>query len=340
MKSPTKSPLENLAAAPHRFHFDAAVRLLDSGGEDEIAFQAPPSLAQPKAEVLAVDTASRRPKLVTSVIGLIGPSGEMPRWYTELLAQAQRQKSRAVLDFFDLLAQRLVAAFASAGAKYRLNRSAERAKRRGRPEPIGGALLALTGHATGNQEHRLEAGGDALRHYAGFFSSYPRSASRLASMVSDYLGRKVEVIEFAGAWLTIAPDQQSRLPAGRRPGAFCALGVDAAIGIRTWDQQAGFIVQIGPLNQQEFDALLPDRPRLRALVSLIRAYVGMEADFSIRLVLRSAEIPELRLQGAGGEAPRLGWSSWLPSGTAAIRGRTTVQDTLFSAAVVEGLKAQ
>jgi type VI secretion system protein ImpH len=66
----------------------------------------------------------------------------------------------------------------------------------------------------------------------------------------------------------------------------------------------------------------------------------MEADFSIRLVLRSAEIPELRLQASGGEAPRLGWSSWLPSGTASIRGRTTVQDTLFSAAVVEGLKAQ
>ncbi|MDE2239759.1 MAG: type VI secretion system baseplate subunit TssG, partial [Rhodospirillales bacterium] len=148
-----KSPLERLAASPHLFRFDAAARLLRLAAtgrrkDDAIQFAAPPSLAQPAAEVLEAKAPQpgKRAKLVTTLIGLTGPSAEMPRWYTELLAQAHRNKSRAVLDFFDLLAQRLVAAFALAGAKYRLPRSAEQAAQAGVEEPVGAGILALTGY--------------------------------------------------------------------------------------------------------------------------------------------------------------------------------------------------
>lgn len=340
-----KSPLERLAVKPHLFRFDAAVRLLRLAApgrarDDAISFAAPPSLAQPAAEVLEAQPAQQgqRAKLVTTLIGLTGPSAEMPRWYTELLAQSYRQKSRAVLDFFDLLAQRLVTAFAQAGAKYRLPRSAEQAAQAGVEEPIGAGILAFTGYGTQHLESRLAVGADALRHYAGFFSAHPRSSSRLATMVSDYLSRPVEIREFAGAWLPIAPDQQSRLPRGRVAGAFCALGVDAAIGTRAWDQQARFIVRVGPLSRAEFEALLPDKPRLPALVSLIRAYVGWEADFAINLVLDAREIPTLSLGGGTG-AVRLGWTSWMPSSTAGLTGRAYVDETLFSADIVEKLSA-
>ncbi|EKM99748.1 MULTISPECIES: type VI secretion system baseplate subunit TssG [Acidocella] len=340
-----KSPLERLAATPHLFRFDAAVRLLRLAArtrhkDDAVRFAAPPSLAQPVAEVLEAQAPSggRRARLVSTLIGLIGPSAEMPRWYTELLAQANRQKSRAVLDFFDLLAQRLISGFALAGAKYRLPRSAEQAAQAGVEEPIGAGLLAFTGFGTPHLEPRLPVGADALRHYAGFFAAHPRSSSRLASMVSDYLGRPVEIREFAGAWLPIAPDQQSRLPRGRIPGAFCALGQDAAIGTRAWDQQARFIVRIGPLSRAGFEALLPDKALLPALVSLIRAYVGWEADFAINLVLDAQEIPPLSLGGGPGAA-RLGWTSWAPSSTAGLKGRVLVDETLFSAATVERLSA-
>ncbi|MGE4481424.1 type VI secretion system baseplate subunit TssG [Acidocella sp.] len=338
-----KSPLERLAAKPYLFQFDAAVRLLrlsatDRHKDDAIQFAAPPSLAQPAAEVLEAHPSrtGKRAKLVTTLIGLTGPSAEMPRWYTELLAQSYRQKSRAVLDFFDLLAQRLVAAFAQAGGKYRLPRSAEQAAQTGADEPIGSGILAFAGFNAPNLENRLAVGADALRHYAGFFSAHPRSSSRLASMVSDYLGRPVEIREFMGAWLPIPPDQQSRLPRGRMPGAFCALGTDAAIGTRAWDQQARFIVRIGPLTRAEFELLLPDKPRLPALVSLIRAYVGWETDFAINLILNSQDIPPLSL-GAQPGAARLGWTSWIPSSTSSLKNRVMVDETMFSAEIVERL---
>jgi len=241
------------------------------------------------------------------------------------------------VSFFDLLGQRLIAGFARAGGKYRLTRSSETAHRAGGDEPIGAALLAFTGFGTPHLTDRLAAGPDALRHYAGFFAGHPRSAVRLASMAADYLGLPVEVEEFAGAWLTIAPDQQSRLPRGRLPGAYHQLGQSAAVGTRAFDQQARFILRIGPLSRAAFEALLPDRYRLGELVSLVRAYVGWEADFAVNLVLEAGEIPALTLAGGPAPAPRLGWTSWLPAPTAELIGRKTVTDTLFAATLVESL---
>ena len=61
-----------------------------------------------------------------------------------------------------------------------------------------------------------------------------------ARMMSDWLGMRVEVVEFAGAWLPLPPDQRTRLsshgpgagsasmprpacgPGTRRPGSYCA----------------------------------------------------------------------------------------------------------------------
>lgn len=344
-----KSPLERLREKPGRFRFDAAYRLLLNfqaalrDDDDSVRFVATATTSQPNTEVTAAEPAKpRKPaRLTTPMIGLIGPSTVMPRWYTELIAQSVRNKSTGVVDFFDLLAQRLVVAFARAGIKYRLHRSAETSGNTADAvEPIGAGLLALTGYGTAHMADRLAAGPDILRHYAGFFSSRPRSADRLAAMVSHYLGRPATIVEFAGTWLTLPPDQQSRLPRGRVPGAFNRLGQDAAIGTRAYDQQARFIVRIGPLNHDEFNALLPDQARLGALVSLIRAYVGWEADFAINLVLTRSEIPQLRMAGkAETTAPRLGWTSWLPSSTSQLKGQTTTDEAIFGATMIEAMPA-
>jgi type VI secretion system protein ImpH len=338
------TPLGWLREAPHRFRFDAAVRLLVLGSRhvadgDKVLFKGLPVLSQPVAEVVDVElpTAGQRAVLRTPLIGLVGPSGVMPRWYTELVAQANRARSRGIADFFDLLAQRFVMAFAQAGAKYRLARSAEVADPAVvEAEPIGAGVLAFTGFGTAHMVERLAAGPEVLRYYSGYFSARPRSADRLAAMVSDFLGRRTELREFVGAWLTLSADQQTRLPRGRAAGAYNRLSVDAVIGTRAWDQQARFVVRVGPLNRAEFEALLPDRRKLGELVSLIRAYVGWEADFAVQLVLAAPEIPVLRLAGPGiADAPRLGWTSWAPSTTDRLKGRVVVDDAVFAATLVE-----
>jgi type VI secretion system protein ImpH len=346
------SPLEALRRTPKRFRFGAAVRLLwlaaatgDAG--DAIRFAASASLAQPAAEIEAARPGEPA-KLVTGVIGLTGPSSVMPRWYTEILAQSRRGgagQSSPMAAFFDLLAQRIIAGFAMSGVKYRPHLATELAFHakdddagRDAPDPLGAALLALTGYGTAHLADRLAIGPAALQHYAGFFTARPRSADRLAAMASDWLGRRVEVREFAGAWLVLGPDQQSRMPRGRHSGQFHQLGVDCAAGARAFDQQARFILRIGPLSCAEFEALLPDRTALKRFVSLVRAYVGLEADFAVNLVLDPAEIPPLALGAV--HAPRLGWTAWLPAPAARLTGRKPADEALFSAALVEAAKPE
>ena len=86
--------------------------------------------------------------------------------------------------------------------------------------------------------------------------------------------------------------------------------------------------------------LLPDRPLLRELVSLVRAFVGFEVGFAVNPVLAGDAVPPLGMSCPGepamaGAGPLLGWNTWLPTSKVAPR-RTDASDALFEAEIVEG----
>ena len=59
--------------------------------------------------------ASRRsPDVTVGMMGLTGPSGVLPRYYSEIVTQTLRARSAELHDFMDLLAHRFVAFFAVA----------------------------------------------------------------------------------------------------------------------------------------------------------------------------------------------------------------------------------
>ena len=344
---PRASVYARLFAEPRRFRLDAAVRVLAraAGKADPaqaVRFRSAPGLVYPAAEVAALEPAKdgAAPQLTTPAIGLTGAAGVLPRLYTEALTATLRGRSRALHDFLDMLSHRLVAMFVSAGFKYRLNRSAEMPASGSRPEDdrVAETLLAFTGFATPHLVPRLRIGAEPLLHYSGLFAGHPRSAERLAALASDWLGRKVEVVQFAGAWLPLAPDQRTALAVGRRPGAWNRLGVDAAIGVRAWDPQARVILRIGPLDYRGFAALLPDRRGLQDLVALVRSFLGYETDFAVNPVLSGSEIPALRLDAAADPAPRLGWNTWAPAPPPEVPGIAPrdAEDAVFEAETVEG----
>jgi type VI secretion system protein ImpH len=332
-----RSALASLLAEPRRFRFDAAIRVLmrarrTADPAEAARFRSPTGLAYPPADVLDVrQSDDALPEVIVSLIGLSGPSGVLPRHYSEMVTQTVRARSTALRDFLDLLAHRFVAFFARAGSKYRPARVAE-AAHAGSPDAVARVLLALTGYGTPHLAERLAVGTEPLLHYAGHFALRPRSAERLGALVSDWLGMHVEVVEFAGAWLALPPDQRTRLAAH---GSWCRLGVDAAAGIRAWDPQARIILRIGPLDLQEFQRLLPDRIALRRLVSLVRAYVGFELGFAINPVLAAREIPPLLLNAGAEPPPRLGWNTWIPGPPGGFSRREDAADAIFEAEVIE-----
>jgi type VI secretion system protein ImpH len=333
-----RSPLELLSGTPRRFGFDAAVRLLTLARRTEdpaevARFRSPPGLTYPPADVLEVH-GTGRPDVTVGVMGLVGPTGVLPRHYTDAVVQALRGRSSSLHAFVDLLSHRFVAFFARAGAKYRPARAAETAALRTPPvqDPITKILLALTGHGTAHLTDRMLISTPPLLHYAGLFAMRPRSAQRLGAMVSDWLGMRVEVIEFAGAWLNLPPDQRSRIGAY---GQFNRLSMDAAAGVRAWDPQARIILRIGPLDRAGFERLLPDREALHNLVSLVRAYIGFEIGFAINPVLAADNVPPLRLDSLANPPPRLGWNTWLEPSAGGIKRHADAAEPQFEAEIIE-----
>jgi type VI secretion system protein ImpH len=335
-----RSTLALLGAMPQRFRFDAAVRVLTRARHapdpaDAMRFHSPAGLVYPPSDVIEVkQQGDGLPDVTVGLMGLTGPSGVLPRYYSEVVTQTVRSRSTALRDFLDVLAHRFVAFFAGAGIKYRPARAAEAALLRSPPAPdrVTQVLLALTGYGTAHLAPRLAAGTEPLLHYAGLFALRPRSADRLGALISDWLGMKVEVVEFAGAWLPLPPDQRTRLSAH---GAWSKLGVDAAAGVRAWDPQARIILRIGPLDLKGFQRLLPDRVALRRLVSLVRAYVGYELGFAVNPVLAARQVPPLLLTATADPPPRLGWNTWVPGPGPGVVCRADAADAVFEAEVIE-----
>jgi len=343
-----KSPVEQLRRDPTRFTFDAAVRLLQHAAEtgdpaEATRFETPSSLTYPSAEVISVTSSERdgQTGIVTTVMGLVGPSGVLPRGYTEAVTVAERDRSPSLHAFLDLIADRFVGHFAGAGAKYRPHRAAENATLSSKADPIRDVLLALVGYQAPDLAPRLACSEALLLHYGGFFASRPRSADRLAALASDWLDSTVVVEQFVGAWLDLPPDQRSALPRGRDEGSFCRLGVDAAIGTRAWDVQAKVVLRVGPLSLPAFEKLLPGGLSLTQFVALVRAYLGVETGFAVNLVLARDALPPLRLQHEAAErrqGPRLGWNSWLTApASSKLR---DADEAMFDAEVVEAEVAQ
>jgi type VI secretion system protein ImpH len=289
----------------------------------------PPSAIYDLERPAAADAA---PVMTVAFLGLTGPSGVLPRHYTELLLRMARDakgpEKHALRDWLDLFNHRLISLFYRAWEKYRFYIPYERRDyARGEPDPFTQALFSLVGlglpalrgrlrvAVPGEGQERVLARTDdlALLRYAGLFAHRPRCAVALEALLRDHFGVGAEVRQFRGQWLLLDADNQSRLGG---PGG--ALGVNAVAGERVWDVQGKFRVRLGPLRYAEFDALLPDRSPLPArkgfflLGQLVRLYAGPEFDFDVQLVLRAEDVPACRLGGEGGG--RLGWNTWVRTG--------------------------
>ncbi len=325
----TDPPLEQvLFEEGYRFDFFQAVRVLErlfphrkpvgreaKPGQEVVRFRSHPSLSFPPSqihEISRADDEGRPPEMVVTFMGLTGPLGVLPRHYTELLIGRIRQKDETLRDFLDIFNHRLISHFYRAWEKYRFAIAYERAvSKQEAYDPFSLCLFDLMGMGTTGLRGGLEVEDEALLFYAGLIAQHPRSASALEGLLADYFAVPVRVSQFVGQWLPLSSEDRSRLGAGE---ANSALGINAVLGSRVWDQPAKFVLRVGPLTYADFCGLLPSGKAFHPFVQLTRFFVGQEFDFDVQLVLKAVEVPRCRLGETGPRAPRLGWSTWLRTG--------------------------
>lgn len=308
---------EGLFSEGHLFSFLQAVRLLETMHPERTP---PGEGSDPASEVVRFRSAVRlgfpagdveeiRPpggaktgpaEMTVHVLGLAGVHGPLPPAVAELAMERAFHGDRAMRDFLDLFNHRLVSLLYRARKKYRpaLDPGAPGQGR------IATVLLSLIGLGTPHLSGRLGIQDRALLPYAGFLLAKPRPTVGLARLLEDCFGVAVEIAERKGAWHELEPIDVTRLGAG---GQNRALGISTVAGSRVWDQAARFEVRLGPLTFEQFQSFLPGGHAHGPLASVVRFSVREELDFSLRLTLKAAEVPGLRL----GCNSRLGWTSWL-----------------------------
>jgi type VI secretion system protein ImpH len=311
---------------PWTFDFFQAVRLLQrmrperSGvgtfqpaSREVVRFGANSSFAFPASRIQELQwTDSSAPFMVVNFMGLTGPSGVLPLYYTELLRERIRLKDRTLLNFFDLFNHRMVSLFYQAWEKYRFQVAYERGER----DRFSHHLLDLIGLGTPGLVRRQTVSDDSLLFYSGLLSLHTRSASALRSVLIDYFDVNVELEQFVGAWYPLDQDDQCCFESG---GSFSEqLGVGAVVGDEVWDHQSGLRITLGPLTLRQYVDFLPHGSAYAPLQALTKFFTGNQLECEIQLVLKREEVPPCELDGVPAEdgekiLPQLGWLTWAKS---------------------------
>ncbi|QDU58356.1 type VI secretion system baseplate subunit TssG [Aeoliella mucimassa] len=350
--SPTKNAneLEDLLSDQgHAFDFYQAISLLtkqETDGDVRIADEKPvkfvtsPSLAFPASAIQRIDIAdSQAPPTVTvNFMGLTGPSGVLPRHYTEKVQEIERDghgpARHAMRGWFDMFTSRFVWSMYRAWKKMRIDRSLP--ERQG-PRPPRSTytqalfgLIGLGGNAFRNRLHVTTTPGTserthttsddfindwALLRHVSVLSRRRRSAAQIERVLSEHFQVSITVEQFTGQWLELDSASQTRLGCRNNNSQ---LGISAIVGSRVWDVQSKLRLRVGPLSQQQFDSFLPntspdgERRRFFMLCQLARLLLGPEFDFDVQLVLDHQQVPAMQL-GSPTETSsfRLGWNTWL-----------------------------
>jgi len=316
---PAATPVElarRLEAAPWEFDLFQAMRLIEAAhperariGEarrpldEPVRFVQEASLAFAPAALAAFEPATpvRPARLVQRVLGLFGPNGALPIHLTDWARdRARNHGDSAFVRFLDVFHHRMLSLFYRAWAQAQPAVSLDRP----RQDYFGRRLAALCGLGSPSLRNRDGSPDFAKLAHAGVFGRQVRSAECLEVVLGSYFRVPVRIEEFVGHWLSIAPEQHTRLAA--REG-FARLGEDAVVGERTWHVQSRFRVVLGPLAFRDYERFLPRGRSARALHDLVKLYVGMEHSWEVKLVLKKQEVPLAWL----GNSVWVGWSSWL-----------------------------
>jgi type VI secretion system protein ImpH len=336
-------PLAELESQPWSFDFHTALRRIDCAFpdrpltgealrpvEEPVRLGQDPSLSFAPAPIVSFrqPTSERPGRLKVAFLGLFGPNGPLPLHLTE----HARDRIRGVGDrtfaaFVDLFHHRMLLLFHRAWAMGQPTVGQDRPA----SNPFARYLGSLCGLGTPNVLERDLIPDHAKLQFVTYLMSPARNAEGLKAMIGAYFGLPVAIEEFSGDWLELPEENRWRL--GHSPDV-SALGSTSIVGRRVFQRTQKFRVVLGPLTRPDFQGMLPGTQQLESLAQLVRAYVGDELAWDLRLVLS----PEERRQLALGRGSRLGYDAWLGGNYAAGVGteELVVAPPLQHAKVKEG----
>ncbi|RYF65374.1 MAG: type VI secretion system baseplate subunit TssG, partial [Comamonadaceae bacterium] len=109
-------------------------------------------------------------------------------------------------------------------------------------------------------------------------------------------------------WMALPAGELTRLGRGE---VSRAMGLGAMLGQRAWDRQHRVRLHVGPLSLDQYRVFLPIGTARPVLQRWMQQLLGDELEWDAELILEKQQVPATRLGQQQGNAPRLGWVSWL-----------------------------
>ena len=337
-----RPPSPALEEEPERFDFFQAVRLIEGraarartitpvgegsdGAREAVRFKANLSDAFPNSDLAAYDPApdpGGRAELTVNFMSLAGAFGPLPTPITERIKDRRRLRDReaeAPAAFLDVFNHRLISLMMRIKRSYRLALQFGGPDDADQAAPLKALLgLELPGFWPSPDDPLAYKTDRGFLHLAGLLNQRPISLHAVERAVAYHLGATARSAPFQGSWLSLSRNQIMRLG---RNGRNNRLGAGAILGSRVWSQATGVKLLLGPLSLSAFAGLLPTgeaHPGLRRLLGYMlggQYIVYLELDLATRDLDRwirpQPDRPKPRL-GLGGDALKLGWTSWLLS---------------------------
>jgi type VI secretion system protein ImpH len=311
---------QKLSEEPWTFQFFQAVRLLERilpdrspigrfvhPSKEIVRINTHPGMEFPASQIQGLQwQTGAAPVLLINFMGLFGPMGVLPTYYTELIRERIRSKDKTLAAFLNIFNHRMVSLFYQAWEKYRFTIAYERGER----DRFSHHLMDLIGLGTQGLQDRQSVPDDSLLFYSGLFALHARSAVGLRQILADYFDVPVEVEQFVGAWYPLDKVNQCRLENFQISEQ---LGIGAVVGDEIWDQGGAIRVRLGPLSIDEYIDFLPEGSAYQPLRAITRFFSGDEIDFEVQLVLKRDDVPACELSEQVAVVPQLGWSTWVKS---------------------------
>ncbi|MEI8295336.1 MAG: type VI secretion system baseplate subunit TssG [Alphaproteobacteria bacterium] len=314
-----RSLVEQVFAEGYEFDFSQVVTILEtlrpgaislgegsSPRQEALRISSRTTLSVSASEVQKVTAhAQKTPQIYINFLGIAGVQGPLPPPFAEMIIDRLRSKDTGIQDFLDIFNHRLASMW------YRSRKKIVPGMEKINPieSPIGRSLLDLIGLFTPELRQQWKVQDRSLLSYAGLLWKKPRSALGLEQILQAFFATPVQIQQFAGKWQRTDAGQQTQI--GVQEGHYNRLGRETILGSKSWDQEDGITVVIGPVSWELFLGFLPVDYPGNDNYTLLKNWLSIYCDGlltkRIRVLLKPKQIRSSPL----GSGLRLGLTSWL-----------------------------
>lgn len=310
-----KSLPEQVIESPAYFDFDQLIYILETmrskanplgianePQKEAARIRSNPVMHQEHGEISKVEvfnTISTLPEIYTNFLNLIGINGPLPLPYTEIILERLKNKDKAALHFLDVFNHRLV----SLWHKLRKKNYPHLYRSLPKDTPIGKVVTDLSGFSPI----------DNINHTV-FFDYYwrrSRSLISLLNLIQGFFKIQVKITPFQGCWRIIQENYGSKI--GVKKGQYNLLGKTSILGLRAWDQSAGFLITLPSLTWAEVQEFLPFEDKklggsnFEKLKKILHGFIGIQPKVFLNVNLMEAENKGATLNSKFA----LGLNSWI-----------------------------